>query len=503
MLINNSPATQLLQQDDGVYVAAAARHALPIAVVHQRTLAQNKAPIPRGGQRAALTDVKLKSLKPTNKLQKVADRDGMYVAITPGGVKSFRYDYRIGGRRETLVIGRYDETLGAKSTRQLDQLSYGISMSLAEARVLLADARRGVEVGISPSRAKAESRDQLSENLTFGKWTESYFAFKADPKSGDEQLADSTLQLRRSNYRRLLQDQLGERQMDGIKAAELSKLFDKIKAERGPGPAVHARELVLLVYRYAIGKGTELANPAEAIARNTIATFVPRERNLNRREIKVFFDNLQETGTAASLRLAVKFMLLTMVRKGEFIGATWKEIHWDRATWTIPRDRMKADKEHVVFLSDQALDILETLRALYPTSSYLHPSRYDSGEPISNATLNRTIDAAVQRINAKQPSEVDAFKAFSVHDLRRTASTRLNEALFPEALIEACLAHSKKDQVAAAYNHAKLPGPRRALLQGWADMVDCWNRGESAKDVIAATKQKIEEAAHSDAEMDL
>ncbi len=164
---------------------------------------------------------------------------------------------------------------------------------------------------------------------------------------------------------------------------------------------------------------------------------------------------------------------------------------------------MKADKEHVVFLSDQALDILETLKALYPTSKYLHPGRYDSGEPISNATLNRTIDAAVQRINANLPADAEAFPPFSVHDLRRTASTRLNEALFPEALIEACLAHSKKDQVAAAYNHAKLPGPRRALLQGWADMIDCWNRGESAKDVIAVTKLKIEEAAHSDAEMDL
>ncbi len=325
MLTTNSPATQLLQQDDGVYEATIARPAPP-AVITQRALAQHKAPIPRGRQRVPLTDIKLRSLKPTNKLQKVADRDGMYVALTPGGVKSFRYDYRIGGRRETLVVGRYDETLGSKSTRQLDQLSYGISMSLAEARVLLADARRGVEVGVSPSRAKMASREQVSEALTFGKWTESYFTFKADPKSGDEQLADSTLQLRRSNYRRLLQEQLGERRMDDIKAAELSKLFDKIKAERGPGPAVHARELVLLVYRYAIGKGTELANPAEAIARNTIATFVPRERNLNRREIKVFFDNLQETGTAPSLRLVVKLMLLTMVRKGEFIGATWKEI---------------------------------------------------------------------------------------------------------------------------------------------------------------------------------
>jgi hypothetical protein len=68
--------------------------------------------------------------------------------------------------------------------------------------------------------------------------------------------------------------------------------------------------------------------------------------------------------------------------------------------------------------------------------------------------------------------------------------------LFPEALIEACLAHQKKNQVAAAYNHAQLGGPRRALMQVWADMIDCWLRGESAKDVIVQGKVKIDDAAH-------
>lgn len=266
---------------------------------------------------------------------------------------------------------------------------------------------------------------------------------------------------------------------------------------------MHARELVLLVFRHAKGWGKKIDNPAEAIERKQVGSFEARERNLDRHEIKTFFDNLQETGTAPSLRLAVKFVLLTMVRKGEFIGATWPEINWERATWTIPKERMKADKEHIVYLSEQALDILETLKALYPTSKYLHPSRYDSHEPISHATLNRTIDAAVRRINANLPVNAEPFASFTVHDLRRTASTRLNDALFPEPLIEACLAHVKKDKVASAYNHAKLAGPRRALLQAWADMVETWCRGESARDLIREAKDKIADAAHDDEEMDL
>lgn len=450
-----------------------------------------------------LTDAQLRSLKPQGKAYKITDALGLYVTVAASGTRSFRYDYRLDGKRETLTIGRYEEGTPSRAADELNGLDFGNVLSLADARALHDRARRMVKAGVSPSKAKIEKRTVAADAQTFGAWADKYFEFKADPKSGGEQLADSTLALRKSIYRRLLEKPLGKKNLDDIKPKVLTELFDKAKAERGPGPAVHARELVLLVYRFAIGKGVEVINPVDSIQRKTIATFQPRERNLDRREIKTFFDALQHTATLPTLRLAVKFMLLTMVRKGEFIGATWKEIDWDRATWTIPAARMKADRAHTVYLSEQALDILTTFKACFPSSQYLHPSRYESDETISNATLNRVIDATVARINEALPEGAEPFETFSVHDLRRTASTRLNEALFPEALVEACLAHQKKDQVAAAYNHAKLPGPRRAIMQGWADMVDCWLRGESAKEVIAATKVRIDEAAHDDADMDL
>ena len=450
-----------------------------------------------------LTDTQLKSLKPQGKAYKIADALGLYVAVSASGTKTFRYDYRLDGKRETLTVGRYEEGTPSRGAGDLDGLDFGDVLSLADARALHDRARRMLKAGVSPSKSKVERRSAAADAGTFGAWAKSYFEFKADPKSGGEKLADSTLALRKSVYRRLLEKPLGKVNLEDIKPKTLADLFDKAKAERGPGPAVHARELVLLVYRFAIGKGVEVANPVDAIQRKTIATFQPRERNLDRREIKSFFDLLQHTATLPTLRLALRFILLTMVRKGEFIGATWKEIDWDRATWTIPAARMKADRAHVVYLSDQALDILTTFKTCFPSSKYIHPGRYESEIPISNATLNRVIDPTVKMINERLPEGGEPFEPFSVHDLRRTASTRLNEALFPEALVEACLAHQKKDQVAAAYNHAKLPGPRRALMQGWADMIDCWLRGESAKGVIAATKVKIDEAAHDDADMDL
>lgn len=466
--------------------------------------------------RAGLTDTALKALKPQVRAYKIADGKGMYVMVSPTGTKTLRYDYRLVGsdgiaKRETLTIGRYEPGTESCTREQLAALDYGAVVSLADARALRDRASRQVKVGVSPSKAKVQQRTADADADTFGAWVQRYFDFKSDPKSGDEQLADSTLELRKSVYRRTLEQPLGKKKLKDIKAATprgsndrgLSDLFDAIKAERGPGPAVHARELVLLVYRFAIGKGEEVVNPVDSIARKSIATFKVRERNLNRREIKTFLDALQITPTMPTLRMALNFMLLTMVRKGEFIGATWKEIDWHRATWTIPKSRMKADREHIVPLSEQALDLLTTLRSCFPASQYLHPSRYDSDEPISNATLNRVIDAAVKVINERMEPGADPFDSFSVHDLRRTASTRLNEAMFPEALIEACLAHQKKDQVSAAYNHAKHIGPRRALMQGWSNMIDCWAKGESAKEVIVTTKAKIDAAAHNDSEMDL
>jgi integrase len=152
-------------------------------------------------------------------------------------------------------------------------------------------------------------------------------------------------------------------------------LLDRVKTERGPGPAVHARELVLQVYRFANGKGVDVANPAEALSRKAYATFVPRERNLNRHEIKTLLDALEMTGTAPTLRLAVWYLLLTGVRKGEFIGATWTEVDWERAQCLIPSERMKAGKPHRVYLAERALDILTTLRTCFPSSSFVHPSR--------------------------------------------------------------------------------------------------------------------------------
>jgi integrase len=440
-----------------------------------------------------LTDTALKNLKPQDKPYKVADRDGMYVLVLKTGTIAFRYDYRLNGRRETLALGRYDSTLSGKPSRDSDALEFGMELSLKEARSLLAIARRLVEQGESPSRAKVEARASSSAAVTFDGWAQNYFAFKADPKSGLEQLAESTLAVRRSTYSRVIEPKLGRLKLEEVTPQRLIRLCDEAKEKRGPAVAVHVREIVLAVFRYAQGRGVAVSNPAESVKASSIATFKARERALTPSEVRKFLTALDQVAATPTLRLALKFVLLTGVRKGEFIDAVWKEVDFVASRWTIPARRMKTGNPHVVPLSDQALDILTAFQACFGFSEYLHPGRYDSSIPISNATLNRVIDATVKEIQKTDPD----FESFGVHDLRRTFSTGLNRAKFDERWIEMSLAHAPRNRMAAIYNVNRYLAERKIMVQCWADMIDAWMRSESAKDLIADAKRRAAEV-HDD-----
>ena len=196
----------------------------------------------------------------------------------------------------------------------------------------------------------------------------------------------------------------------------------------------------------------------------------------------------------------MKFVLLTGVRKSEFIDATWKEIDFAAARWTISAERMKAGKAHVVPLSDQALDILTAFRTMFGASRYLHPGRYDGDVPISNATLNRVIDTVVDRIREDDPE----FQSFGVHDLRdRTFSTGLNRAKFDDRWIEMSMAHAPRNRIAAVYNVNRYLAERKIMLQCWADMLDAWVKGESAKELISDAKLRAAEVHDDELDDDL
>ena len=392
-----------------------------------------------------LTDTKLRSLKPQDKLYKVSDRDGLYVAVTKSGVISFRYDYRFNGRRETVTFGRYSAD----------------GITLAEARAELIEAKRLLNAGVSPASKKRDGIESKKIGTVFKDYTVNFL--------NDAQYAASTRAMKEAIIEKEIYPVFGKLQLEEITTPRLRALCEKIKDRGAKATALQVREIVGSVFTYAIDRGYEISNPADAIKASSIGTFQARERAMSPKEIGILFRELENYSCYPTLKLAVKFVLLTLVRKSEFIHATWDEIDFKNRQWVIPKGRMKGRKEHVIYLSDQAMDILTGMKVCAMGSNYLMPGRYDIKKPLSNAALNNVIDGTVKRINEKGIE----FEPVTVHDLRRTASTLLHEAGYNSDWIEKCLAHVQNG-VRAVYNKAEYAEQRRKMLQEWADMMDEW-----------------------------
>ncbi|MEQ4513114.1 tyrosine-type recombinase/integrase [Dickeya zeae] len=395
-----------------------------------------------------LTDTRLKSLKPKERLYKVADHDGMYVAVLPSGTVSFRYDYRINGRRETLAIGKYGP------------------ITLSEARERLREAKRLIEQGISPAIEKQRQKQQ-AKSTYFGDWLTRWF--------DDANYKDSTRRMIQGVIKRDVTPKFGKKLLSEITPDILRNHCDKVKSRGAAASAVKTRDIVGSVFIYAKARGVKCDNPAEHVPPSTIATFVPRDRALSKKEIGLFFSTLKNAQTSHALKVALKLIMLTLVRKNSIVNATWDEIDFVNAEWTIPAEKMKASRRgagrpHVVYLSRQALDLFMQLHILAAGSTFVLPSFGQSQHgTIALSSLNRAANHAIQ-LAQKQGLPLGDF---TIHDMRRTASTHLHEAGYNSDWIEKALAHEQRG-VRAVYNKAEYADQRRKMLQDWADRVDGW-----------------------------
>ncbi|MBB3889786.1 MULTISPECIES: tyrosine-type recombinase/integrase [Alphaproteobacteria] len=397
-----------------------------------------------------LTDAAIKALKPKEKLYKIVDRDGMYVVVQPSGAIVFRLDYRLNGRRETLTLGRYGPA----------------GLSLARAREKVVDARRAISEGRSPAQEKQREKRRLQEAKSFGQFGERWLQ--------EARMADSTRAMRRSIFERDILPAFRNRLLPEILPEDLRALCAKVKERGAPATAVHVRDIVKLVFAFAILHGEKVANPADEVGPASIATFVPKDRSLSPAEIRIMLGQIEHVATLPTIRLGIKLILLSMVRKSELQDAVWDEVDFENAVWSIPKERMKRSKAHNVYLSQQMLDIFIALKTCAGNSKYVLPSRYDADAPMSRATFNRITTAVVER--AKK--EGLPLESFTVHDLRRTGSTLLNELGFNSDWIEKCLAHEDGRSSRGIYNKAEYEHQRRHMMQEWSNLVDAWVAGQ-------------------------
>lgn len=410
-----------------------------------------------------LTDTAIKALRSQKKMYKVSDRDGMYVVVQPAGAIVFRYDYRLNGRRETLTLGRYGPD----------------GLSLARAREKLIDAKRAISEGRSPAQEKQHDKRRLKEAKRFGEFGEKWFQ--------ESRMADSTRAMRRSIYERDILPTFRNRLLTEITPDDLRMTCGKVKERGAPATAVHVRDIVKLIFAFAILHGEKVANPADEVGPASIATFVPKDRSLSPAEIRVMLGQLEHVPTLPTIRLGMKLFLLTMVRKSELQDATWDEVDFENAVWSIPKERMKRSKAHNVYLSQQAVDIFIALKTCAGNSRYVLPSRYDADAPMSRATFNRITTAVV----VKAKKEGLPLEPFTVHDLRRTGSTLLNELGFNSDWIEKCLAHEDGRSSRGVYNKAEYEHQRRHMMQEWSNLVDAWVLGQKYRPTLLPATMEL------------
>jgi integrase len=392
----------------------------------------------------ALNDIAIRQAKPQSKPYKLFDGGGLYIEIMPTGGKLWRYKYRIGGKEKRLALGAYPE------------------IGLKDARERHLQARRLVADGIDPSqqRKAAKLEQARIETNTFkhwaGKWHMHWKAGKSPRHAGYVE-------------RRLEADVypiLGNMPIQSINAPDIVRTIKSITARGALDMAKRAHQAIGQVFRYAIAHGDESGvtrNPATDIKPSDIIE-TRRKANYARvdeKELPSLLRAIDAASISSLTRLAIKLLALTFVRTSELIGGRWDEIDFDNAQWRIPAERMKMKSAHIVPLSQQAIEVLKTLKLITGDSDLMFPSQVAGKK---GCMSNNTILKALERMGYKG--------MMTGHGFRGLASTALHEQGFDHQHIELQLAHTQRNEVSAAYNHALYLKQRTAMMQHWSDYLD-------------------------------
>lgn len=313
-----------------------------------------------------LSDTKLRNLKPSARPYKLADFDGLYIYVTQSGTRSWRYDYRHGGKRFTLTLGKYPD------------------VALADARGRLRDARSSLASGNNPhqelKKEKILKRDATSN--TFSAIADEWFKSKEKIRSKVWRETND-LYLRRD-----LNPRIGTFPITEITGQLILSAIKAVAEKSGVKTAERVRQTAGQVFEYAIRQLKSTNNPARILTQWTDIPPAEHRRPLSPKEIPAFLKAVERYPGLPSTKLAVRLLLLTFVRKSELIQATWEEFDCDGGMWIIPKERMKMQRPHMVPLSRQALELLNIQKPLSFSSSYLFPSNSSIDKPMSGSTIN-------------------------------------------------------------------------------------------------------------------
>ncbi|MFC0709741.1 tyrosine-type recombinase/integrase [Azorhizophilus paspali] len=388
-----------------------------------------------------LADTVLASLEPDDKEYRELDSPGLYFRVKPNGQKGWllrhkKPDCRWGWHG----LGGYPE-IPAKVARKKAQ----------ELRELVAH-------GIDPVQHKAAQRAAQKATVLnpFHESVAYWYQRKVD-----DGLAESTLRLMRGYLDNDILPALGDKPITAITPRDCAELQAKIEARGATNTRDKIRVALRQIFSQAIARGLCENNPASELV--TIATKTPRAKHyphLLESELPDFLRALRGSTSRTPARTATWLCLWTASRPGMVRWAEWSEIDFEAALWTIPAAKMKMRRDHVVPLSRQALEALRELHRVTGRGRYLFPGIGSKQPVISENTINLTL------------RKIGYRDRLVGHGTRHTASTLLREHGWEKDHVEAQLAH-KEAGVAGIYNQAAYLPQRRAMMQWYADYLDC------------------------------
>ncbi|HEM7796800.1 tyrosine-type recombinase/integrase [Acinetobacter baumannii] len=395
-----------------------------------------------------LSDSKIRSAKPKEKLYRIGDSDGLCIEIKPNGKKYWRYRFQWLKKTQMMSLGEYP------------------IVGLAEARTKRDEAKSLVASGINPVEEKENQKkaksDEYENRVLFKHVAAEYKAEKLKNRSERYQEA-----FQRALDKDILKV-IGDKDIKEVTSADvltiMKKTIARVKRQKNHGTgevsAIQNRTFIGGVMRYAIATLRAEYDPTYAVKNVVERPEIEHARPMEKHEAVQLRNKLNSYGGSTTVKNAGLVMLYSMLRTIEIRRMKWEYVDFEARTITFPKEMMKKKRIHIVPMSDQVFNILQEQRNIVGNREYVFPAIYQDGM-LSATTLNKMLDYI-------------GLSDVTAHDFRATASTLLNEKDYDDKWIEKQLAHADGNKTRATYNHAKYLESRRKMLQDWANIVDSW-----------------------------
>lgn len=257
--------------------------------------------------------------------------------------------------------------------------------------------------------------------------------------------------------------EIGQMQLEDIKPRHVLTIIKKLEEKGKTSTTRKVRQVISKVFNYSIASEYCELNPASALHDAMMPHVQKNHPSLTPNQLTKFFYSVDRKGRLTNQgKRAFLLIALSALRSIECIAAEWTEIDFKKGLWTIPEDRMKMRREHIVPLTPQMIIILKAQKAEYPDSKYVFQSPQHKDKPMNPWSLSRAIHHA--GYGGKHV----------LHGFRHLFSTYCYESnKWRDDAIEMSLAHIIPG-VRGVYNKAKYIDERRDLMTWYNQQMLVW-----------------------------